>query len=65
MRMFAFFVCVCVCWFMARRLSETSEDVKSASERSRAPLSVTNERDSHTTRVCQATLWPGLVLAGP
>ena len=24
-----------------------------------------NERDSHTTRVCQATLRPGSVLAGP
>ena len=38
---------------------------QSASERSEAPLSVTNERDSHTTRVCQATLRPGSVLAGP
>ena len=29
------------------------------------PLSVANRRDSHTTRVCQATLRPGSVLAGP
>ena len=38
---------------------------QSASERSEAPLSVANRRDSHTTRVCQATLRPGSVLAGP